>query len=333
MEKLIQTIVKQSKELNDKYISNKVVINYCCIFAQSQEQYEDLEGKTQEIGRIISNTKTGNLYQINPIETIAGPLRILKIRKPDITRPELGDCDFKIDDYEQVKKIVLNRDNFKLIEREKFEMLELMDKDFNVRVYYSNPPVIEQYEILDKLEILHQIEKVVYITQPSPVVLVSTRSKEGIDNVAPFGMFMNCSSKPPMIALGINNKSDTYKNIVDTKEFVVSIPNESIVDKLYKAGGKIPSGQSEFDLVGLTPYISNHIKANRIKECSINIDCILENNIETGNHNLIVGKVIGADIEEKLYDVDKVKLRLNIPRIYHITENKFLLNDKYIQVK
>lgn len=43
---------------------------------------------------------------------------------------------------------------------------------------------------MKKMEILDKIEKVVYVTQPSPVILVSTISKDNIENVAPFGMFM-----------------------------------------------------------------------------------------------------------------------------------------------
>ena len=71
---------------------------------------------------------------------------------------------------------------------------------------------------MSKLEILDKIEKVVYVTQPSPIVLVSTISKDNIDNVAPFGMFMNCSTKPDnMVAIAISPKTDTYKNIKELK--------------------------------------------------------------------------------------------------------------------
>lgn len=190
-----------------------------------------------------------------------------------------------------------------------------------------------QYEFSNKIEILDKIEKVVYITQPSPVVLVSTINKDGINNLAPFGMFMNCSTNPHMVALGIHRESDTYKNIIETKEFVVSIPSESIIKQLYKSGENYPSNESEFDIIGLTPYQSPNIKAKRVMECVTNIDCILENNVETGNHNLIIGRVAGADIDKNLYSEDKAQLRLNMPRIYHLTSNKFLIDNKIKEVE
>ncbi len=36
---------------------------------------------------------------------------------------------------------------------------------------------------MNKLEILNKIEKVVYVTQPSPVILVSTISKDNIEKI------------------------------------------------------------------------------------------------------------------------------------------------------
>ena len=186
---------------------------------------------------------------------------------------------------------------------------------------------------MSKLEILDKIEKVVYVTQPSPVVLVSTISKDGIENVAPFAMFMNCSSKPDnMIAIAISPKTDTYANIKDTNEFIIGIPQESMLHKLYKSGDKVDTNVNEFELTGLTPYNSKNLKCKRIKECIVNIDCTFENEMETGNHNIIVGKVIACDIDKDKYSEDKVKLRGNIPNIYHITGNKFMVNGDFKSV-
>ena len=62
---------------------------------------------------------------------------MFKIRQPDETRPEQGDVDF-ISDYRQFKSKYLDNKRFTLIKREKFEMIELKDSDFDVRVYFSS---------------------------------------------------------------------------------------------------------------------------------------------------------------------------------------------------
>ena len=179
----------------------------------------------------------------------------------------------------------------------------------------------------NKIEIKELDKKIIYMTQPSPVVLVSTISKDGVNNLAPFGFFMNCSTNPPMVALGLSPKSDSYKNILDTKEFVVSIPNVDIINQVYKCGNKYQPNEDEFSITGLTPYKSDNIKASRVKECVVNIDCVLDSSTESGNHYIVVGKVVGVDIEEKIYSDDNATLRLNMPRMYHLTGNKFLVNN------
>lgn len=46
----------------------------------------------------------------------------------------------------------------------------------------------------------------------------------------------------------------------------------------------------------------------------------------------IVGKVIDCDIDEDKYSENKITLRNNIPNIYHVTGNKFMINGKMKRV-
>jgi hypothetical protein len=145
LKEFVKEIVKKADALKNKYTSEKPApVNYACIFCQTEVQYDDLLKITSTIGKIIKETPTGPLFQIKPLDTVAGRLRLLKIRKPDITRTELGDADFTVSDYPKFKKKYLSRKGFKLIERENFEMIELIDSEFDVRVYFSNPPLDKQ---------------------------------------------------------------------------------------------------------------------------------------------------------------------------------------------
>ncbi len=142
---LIEEIVKKANDLKNKHTSEKnALVNYACIFAQNKEQFNDLLAVAQRIGSVIEETPTGPLYHIQPLKTVSGNLRLLKIRKPDPTRPELGDADFTIENYSEFKKKHLAKTGFKLIPRENFEMIELVDPKFNVRAYFSNPSLDKQ---------------------------------------------------------------------------------------------------------------------------------------------------------------------------------------------
>ena len=181
---------------------------------------------------------------------------------------------------------------------------------------------------MQKMEIMDKIEKVVYATQSSPVVLVSTMDESGRLNLAPFAMFMHCSNKPPMIAIAISPKTDTYRNIKQIKEFVIGIPTEKIVDKLYKAGEKVEHSINEFEMVGLTPYDSKNVQCKKIMECVVNLECKYKEEVVTGNHILITAQVVGCDIDKQSWKDDKFELRSKIPGVYHITGNAFMVNGK-----
>ena len=145
---LVQEIVRNANNLKNKHTSEKgALINYACIFSQDKKQYDELSILTRKIGKVVKETPTGPLFSIPSIDTIAGKLRLLNIRKPDSTRPELGDADFTILDYTKFKKTYLPQKGFKLIVRENFEMIELIDPEFNVRAYFSSPPLDVQLKI------------------------------------------------------------------------------------------------------------------------------------------------------------------------------------------
>ena len=148
LKELVREIVKEAEELKDKHTDQKRArVNYACIFSQNKTEFEGLKGLAGKIGKIIEETPTGPLFQIK-LKTAAGELRLLKIRMPDRTRPERGDADFTVLNYSEFKEKFLSRKGFRLIKkREDFEMIELMDIGFKVRVYFSNPPLDRQLGI------------------------------------------------------------------------------------------------------------------------------------------------------------------------------------------
>ncbi|MFA4818758.1 MAG: hypothetical protein WC621_02870 [Patescibacteria group bacterium] len=145
LKKLVKDIVSQAKALKDRHtLEPNAPVNYACIFAQSDTEYKELIEATQTIGKVVKEMNSGLLYHITDLETVAGVLRILKIRIPDPTKPERGDADFTVADYPSFKKECLSRPGFKLITRTDMEMIELMELNCTARAYFSNPPVDQQ---------------------------------------------------------------------------------------------------------------------------------------------------------------------------------------------
>jgi hypothetical protein len=148
LSKLVHEIVEQATALKNKHVNEPdAPVNYACVFAQSEIEYESLLDAAHEMGEVIMETPSGLLFRIEPMATAAGPLQLLKIRKPDPIRPERGDADFTIDDFEAFERDYLDLPNFSRMEKPTFYMIELTDPAFNVRAYFSNPPLDQQLGI------------------------------------------------------------------------------------------------------------------------------------------------------------------------------------------
>jgi len=143
---LVRRIVGDAKTLRDKHVLNEdsAPVNYVCIFSKDKEEYDALLAVISTLGPKVDTTKMGLMFDVGGLDTAAGPLRVLKLRLPDPQRPERGDADFTVSNYPEFKKTYLSRPGFKLLLRPKFEMIELMDPEFDVLTYFSHPPMDEQ---------------------------------------------------------------------------------------------------------------------------------------------------------------------------------------------
>jgi flavin reductase (DIM6/NTAB) family NADH-FMN oxidoreductase RutF len=151
---------------------------------------------------------------------------------------------------------------------------------------------------------------------PRPIAFVTSRSKDGILNGAPFSYFSIVSSNPPLISLAIQRKKgkqkDTSRNIVDTKEFVVQIVDEENVEKVNKTAATLSPEQSEIELANLSPIKSTRITVPGIKEAKIRMECTLEQVIELGGTDepgcdLIIGKVVQFHVENEIYKNGRIE--------------------------
>ena len=144
----VKSIVEKATALKNKHIDDKnTPVNYACIFSQNEEEYNELLEAVRKIGKVIKETPTGLLFHIEPLETVSGVLKLLKIRIPDPTRPERGDADFTISNFPEFEKKYLSRSGFKILRKPDFYMIELMDPEFDVRAYFSSPPLDVQLNI------------------------------------------------------------------------------------------------------------------------------------------------------------------------------------------
>lgn len=152
---------------------------------------------------------------------------------------------------------------------------------------------------------------------PRPIAFISTVSKGGVLNLAPFSYFMGVCSKPPTIAVSIIERptgpKDTANNIQETAQFAVNIVTEEIAEKMNVASGDYPPEVNEFEAAGLTPIPSTLITPPRVLESPISMECRLVEMSKIGESPyasyLTLGEVLLFHIKDELWADGEVDVR------------------------
>ena len=154
---------------------------------------------------------------------------------------------------------------------------------------------------------------------PRPIAFVSTRSKDGKNNVAPFSYFNGVCSKPPTIMFAParrgwdGEEKDTLINIRDTEEFVVNIVSEPFAEKMVLCSTDFDSDVDEFGMSGLTPVTSQKVAPPRVGESKVSFECKLNQIVEIGDGTagsgfVVIGSIVLFHIDDDVYDNGRILL-------------------------
>lgn len=163
---------------------------------------------------------------------------------------------------------------------------------------------------------------------PRPIALVSTVSREGQFNLAPFSFFAGVSSEPMSLLFCPANRPDGSEKdtLANAKpegeggvgEFVVNIASEPYERRMAACAEPLPPGESEFDLSGLTPAPSKVVKPPRVGESPLALECRTMQVIRLapgvpGGGNIVIGRVVHIHAVDGLvserFHVDPALLR------------------------
>jgi len=78
---------------------------------------------------------------------------------------------------------------------------------------------------------------------------------------------------PPQILISVNTKNDTYRNIIETKEFVVKILGTDLIRQTWITQKHFPYGTNELEEAKLTAFPAEKVKPPRIRECKASMEC------------------------------------------------------------
>ena len=132
---------------------------------------------------------------------------------------------------------------------------------------------------------------------------------EGKVNVMAADWVMPVSYEPFRIGVSLSPKRLTYELIKKSGEFVIAVPSLDLKDRVLRAGSV--SGRDEDKSTLFRFGKGKKVSVPIIEECVANIECILRDDINLGDHHLIVGDVVAEDFADFAYDegarIDRVR--------------------------
>ena len=141
------------------------------------------------------------------------------------------------------------------------------------------------------------------LVAPRPIAWISTLSKSGKANLAPYSFFNAFSHDPSYVAFGSSGLKHTLRNIEETGEFVVNLATYELREAMNKTSSG--SDDEEFESAGLAKAASVKVRPPRVAASPVALECRhfqtvpLPDDHGQASDFLVIGRVAGVHIEDR----------------------------------
>lgn len=160
-------------------------------------------------------------------------------------------------------------------------------------------------------------------TVPRPIGWLSTISRDGKPNLAPYSQWQNLSFDPPMVMFAANPYSDgrrkhTVINAEETGWFVWNMATYDLREAVNISSMEWPEGVDEFDKAGVTKAACIDAPGPRVAESPAHFECKyltthrLKGNSNHGWVDVVYGEVIRIHVKDEVIKPDG---KIDIPAI------------------
>lgn len=159
------------------------------------------------------------------------------------------------------------------------------------------------------------------LVSPRPIGWISTRDRDGRDNLAPYSFFNAVADAPPMVMFASSgakpdrDRKDSLDGIRDTGVFCVNIVSRALGDAMNASSAALPAGESEFAHAGIASAPCREIACLRVDAAPAALECRLWRIIDLpGEANaMAIGEVVAVWIDDAVLDGDRVDVTRYAP--------------------
>jgi flavin reductase (DIM6/NTAB) family NADH-FMN oxidoreductase RutF len=154
---------------------------------------------------------------------------------------------------------------------------------------------------------------------PRPIAWTSTVSREGVYNLAPFSFFTVASRQPPKLCISLGppqeteeggepSAKDTLSNIEETEEFAINIVSLPLSNRMFESSKNHPTDTDEFEKANLTPAPCEIVKAPRVEEAGVSMECLMDRILSLGSDHLVIGRMVRFHVRDELFEDGRINV-------------------------
>ena len=152
------------------------------------------------------------------------------------------------------------------------------------------------------------------IVGPRPIGWISSLSRAGTRNLAPYSFFNAFNYVPPIVGFASIGAKDTLHNVQETGEFVWNLATRPLAEAMNATCAAVPPDVDEFALAGLRPAASRLVAPPRVADSPVAFECKVTQIVQLQRADgeivptwLVLGEVVGihianAALRDGIYD-------------------------------
>ena len=144
------------------------------------------------------------------------------------------------------------------------------------------------------------------VVVPRPIGWISSMSKAGQVNLAPYSFFNGVQSHPRIVSFCSESEKDAAAFAIESGEFAWSMATWDLRDQMNATSAGLPRGESEYAYAGLATAPCKLIRAPRVAASPASMECkvtqvVRVKDVEGKETNglVVYGQVIGMHIDER----------------------------------
>ncbi len=129
------------------------------------------------------------------------------------------------------------------------------------------------------------------------VALITSTGKHGANAMSAEWTFQ-ISYRPMKLAVLVHPRDATYDNMVETREFGANFLSDDQAPHASLAGYYTGKDTRKLSSELFQTYPGQQIHAPMVSGCFVNAECLVEQILETGDHTMIIGRVVEVKFDD-----------------------------------